>query len=747
MGWSLCLALTSLWLSACEDSAAKMKLTMDRTSIQFMDVNGMAPPALKLKGSVNPLEESVYIGVAFTTNGLQSVAYDIVDNTLPIEVTPKQTQATGSGTLTDQIAIVACLDEQCEKHIAGSPAIISVTYTVRSRLVSNPAELSFTHVLGSDTPVSEKALSVQSPLASQWEASASPRWIRLSGTTSGPTPGGVSVGIDTRALSLGAHHGSVILKSPLTGETLDVPVTLQVKPATLSTTPSTVSLGGEDGLELSLPLALGLDTGGNAYDWTAEVDTGGGPAWLQLSSTSGKASSSAAALTVSADPTGMKEGVYSGRLRFTSRVEGQTVTREVPVSLLLAPHKLWVPDNGVGLVSTPSVSRLTHTVKVKDNWGLSTTPWTASADQPWLSVTPGGTSGGGLTLTANPDGLAADNIHYATVTLRYDDGHVRGSETIRVGLWVGSSSPRSKDFVYVDTGTFSVVATDPIRPYAYVPTDDQTVAVFNLYTASLVTTLTGFSGYPGRLAVSSDGSTLYVLLTTTNRVLPVDLDTFTLGASSSVGWSGSYSDLTYVRPQGHGLLLANGGAIYDPSVGQAITLVTSGFGLSTSASLDGSLFCGSKSDGATSSLNCYGLRYSDVGGGIATVTPRGRFTSYSSDVALTQDGSRMYATSGASGTIAVHDGRTAETLSPLTAGSFCCSAVEVGPDDRIYAADLSYGYGTDDVWVFDETGTLLHSFRVTFSSSHFNQDSLRISGDGRRLVALSWDTLVLVTPP
>ena len=49
--------------------------------------------------------------------------------------------------------------------------------------------------------------------------------------------------------------------------------------------------------------------------------------------------------------------------------------------------------------------------------------------------------------------------------------------------------------------------------------------------------------------------------------------------------------------------------------------------------------------------------------------------------------------------------------------------------------------------MFDETGTLLHSFRVTFSSSHFNQDSLRISGDGRRLVALSWDTLVLVTPP
>ena len=51
---------------------------------------------------------------------------------------------------------------------------------------------------------------------------------------------------------------------------------------------------------------------------------------------------------------------------FTSTVKGVTVNQKIPVSLTLTAHKPWVFDNGVALVSTPSASKLTHTVKVKD---------------------------------------------------------------------------------------------------------------------------------------------------------------------------------------------------------------------------------------------------------------------------------------------------------------------------------------------------------------------------------------------
>ncbi|MBN1209960.1 MAG: BACON domain-containing protein [Myxococcaceae bacterium] len=748
MRWGLRLALASLWLSACGSGAGDMHLSVDSTSIVFQDVSGKAPEAQLLSARIRPLTQSVFVGIAFTQSGLESVAYDLSGNPFPILVTPKDPEALGSGTQTDQVIIAACVDEECTQHIAGSPVIVDVTYTVRSYLTAEPAELSFAHALGSNAPPGSLPLSVQSPFATHWSASASSSWIHLSGDTQGAAPGGPRVEVDPSGLPLGTHRGSVTLTAMETGETVDVPVTLRVKPAAFVPTPPTLSFGGQDGLELSAKtLALGLDTGSNAYDWTAVVDTGAGPQWLKLSSTSGEVSASATPITVSVDPTALKDGVHTASLRFTSSVAGQTITQDVPVSLLLAPHKLWVPDNGVGLVSMPSVSRLTHTVKVKDNWGLSTTPWTASSDQPWLSVTPSGTGGGSLTLTANPASLAADQIHYATVTLGYDDGLVQGSETVRVGLWVGSQPPSSQG---LNAGLFPVFVTDPIRPYVYLRGSlDSSISVYNLYTAGLVAQVTGLDGHPGRMAISSDGSTLYVLITSNNRIVPVDLSTFTGGASSGVRTGNSYG-ITYARPNGHGLVLINGGDIYDPAAGAVLTGVTGSLAdiFIGSASLDGSLVCGSVLNFSTS-LNCYGLRYSEINGGLVTLTVRGAgpFGIASIDLAINQDGSRVYAFLGTPGAIAVYDGQTTGALAPLATGA-SCDSFEVGPDDRIYAASEFARYDPKELWVFDSAGTLLDSYRVTSEGDFIQGGQLKVSGDGRRLVVLTGDgVLKFVTMP
>jgi hypothetical protein len=120
--------------------------------------------------------------VEWTGNGLSSVMYDRSGDSLTIRVTPKEPAEVGVGTFTDQVVVFACADTLCRRHLDGSPKTVSVTYTVRNRLVAAPAALSFAHVLGSTPFPSPRALSLQGTSVN-WTASADSSWIQLSATS------------------------------------------------------------------------------------------------------------------------------------------------------------------------------------------------------------------------------------------------------------------------------------------------------------------------------------------------------------------------------------------------------------------------------------------------------------------------------------------------------------------------------------------------------------------------------------
>src|SRR5207302_2589980 len=122
-------------------------------------------------------------------------------------------------------------------------------------------------------------------------------------------------------------------------------------------------------------------------------------------------------------------------------------------------HKLLVDGNGVAFAKTPTLSKLTQTLKVRDNLGLATN-WLAGSDQTWLLVTGSGTAGGDLVLTADPTGLPADTLNLATVTITSPDTSVESTETVRVGLWVGSADPTATS-ISIATATANIAA-DPI---------------------------------------------------------------------------------------------------------------------------------------------------------------------------------------------------------------------------------------------------------------------------------------------
>ncbi|MFP2907920.1 YncE family protein [Pyxidicoccus sp. 3LFB2] len=623
---------------------------------------------------------------------------------------------------------------------------VPVSLSVQNRLVVTPEALSFDHVLGSSTRPGSAALSLQGT-GVHWSVSASPGWIQLSGAASGVTPASLSVGVNPAGLPVGTHEGDITLTNTDTGEVTTVPVALRVVAPSLSTSPGSLSFSSSD---MESPpaksLSLSLETGTATHGWTATLDTGGGAQWLKLSSTSGTVSASGTTLSVSVDSTGLQGGTYSASIVFTATVEGQRVSRTVPVSLAIHGY-LWVADNGVGLVSTPSVSKLSHTVTVKDSLGQPLSSWEARSSHAWLSVTGGGTSGE-LTLTANPASLTDNTLHLAEVSIAHGDTPDQVSEVVKVGLWVGTAVTNGQDTLPI---AYRVVETDPIRPHAYVHNGAGSLFVYNLYTAGLVATLTNLGSSLGAMTVSSDGSTLYVLDATAQRIIPVDLGTLTAGtpwpvSSSSQGW------LTYTRPQGHGLVLTHGGQIFEPTTGAVVTLVTgrmpSGMA-ELSASQDGSLFCGINTGISPYTMSCSALQYTSRTGAV-TITARGSgpfgVGSNGRDVAVNHDGSRVYAASGAPYSFTVYDGQTLSVLTQLPADAYP-NAVEVGPDNRLYGA-ASVWYGPRDVWVYDNAGLPLGSYDLSGYARNILERQLKVSGDGKRFVVLTDDPrLVFVTAP
>ncbi len=754
--WSrvLGLVLVALGSSACDGESIirePQSLKVSANSLSFSnrpEDEGAALTPNKITAEILNPSSRVYIRLTHTQNGLQGVSTHFVSNPFTIEVSPKLPAAVGIKTVTDQVLIAACEDPQCDRHIKGSPAQVDVSYTVRSRFSSRQGFSSLSYVLG-DGLLPSSSLFIASLGSIDWVATANQPWIRLP-KSRGQTPEPVMMELDREQgarLPVGSYQGEVTFSNPeALVENRVFPVTLQVVPPTLSLSSSELTFGGADGTELSpRTLNLSLNTGNNAYPWTATIDTGSGPQWLSLSSTSGTVSHdpfNPTQLTVSVDPTGLPHGTHTGKVTFTASVKGVTVTQTLPVSLTLVAHKLWVSDNGVGLVSTPSASKLTHTVTVKDVVGQNPAPWTASSNQPWLSVT--SSDSRTLTVTANPAGLTADTLHLATVTLSPQDSSL-GGDTVQVGLWVGARASNSRDTL---TTTGRELEMDPIRPYVYVH-DGLNLSVYNVYTASLVASLPSLGGNLGAMTLSTDGSTLYVLDQGT-QIIPVKLATMT----ASRPWYSSSrpsSDLTYARPNGRGVVFTTEARVHDADHGSVLR-VEGAYEYwrdnmsQATASVDGSVLCG-----RGGSLVCLDMSHPSLSDDInirSIVLSRRGVAQAGGEgyrqIALQQDGSRVYAALRNQFRINTYDTRNMSTL-PQRGGDAYVDHVAVGLDDRLYAVSHASN-GPHVVGVFDDAGSSLATYTVAPAAN--SVVGLGVSGDGKRFVTLTnLPTLELISTP
>lgn len=325
------------------------------------------------------------------------------------------------------------------------------------------------------------------------------------------------------------------------------------------------------------------------------------------------------------------------------------VPYSIDVTAPTSARKLLFSETGIALTATPRASRLERVVTIRDNQS-GATGWRASADQPWLQVTATGrtdTQGRAqITLQADASALQADSLNMAQVTLVPDDPAVIAPEQLVVGLWKGSGNLEQTQQLSIQSSIDMAAVADPARPYVYVATP-QGVDIYHTHLAMRVTNLVHFGSMPSRMAISDDGTRLYVSMA--SGVIHV-VDTRTGGTVASLPLPVSYTGpMAYLRPNGVGMLVVGGRTVMRTDTGAVLqsAFPASGYLPSlASASRDGSRLVLAGMPGevpqvwqtAYSESDPTRLQVQLVGGG-ASATPAAYATTWRSwDTALSADG-------------------------------------------------------------------------------------------------------------
>jgi hypothetical protein len=603
------------------------------------------------------------------------------------------------------------------------------------------ASLSFSAVNGTDIApkmVTTGVSNGQNPVVA---VTADVPWLKVTQSAGNTASAGFLVTPDPSLgpLASGTHQGHVTV-STTTGNTalsLVIPVQLQLLAPSLTASVTSLQLGGDKGRSLSpasLSVALSVPLSGSPWTVTSV------PAWLSPSRTGGTFQSGDNSLSLTPKLAALTPGQTSGNVVLGAQVNGDKLQVSVPVTVRLDQHKLIPSEVGLAFTQTPAWSRLSKTLTVRDNMNLST-PWTATSDQPWLTVTPSGNAGQALKITANPTGLSTDVVRTATVTLKSTDATVATPEKIRVGLWVGSGNPGGT--MTLSRNVAERFVLDPIRPLMYTTVDgEKDLVAYNLYTGKEVSRLNGVldgvaSGLPlgnPSGAVSPDGSRLY-LYNGPSVAVVIDLDLFTRLGSIPASLD---ADSVVVRPNGKPLLLGIG-QIWDVNTGAFLGLglapdhawvfaqdLSSAYGVRRGmspggvvrTSLDHSLALSSP---LTTSVPVW---FWDAGGSCASLS-------------LSPDGSTLAAacaaTSGSSTTPSAFTRfnlGTGQALAELPAPQFP-NNVQYTPDGRLVATVGGVSQLTD-FWVYNADSSLKTKLMLNggTSSNVVEKGSLRLSADG-----------------
>jgi hypothetical protein len=568
---------------------------------------------------------------------------------------------------------------------------IALTVTMKDSLRFDGQAPRVAAVFGYPT-TSQLPIAVKGAAGKRWQVTSDAPWLTVPAAVQAAGTTTFQATVNTTGVVVGSQVATIRLSSPDAGsETATFPVTLDVAAPELSVSVDSVALGGTDGLSFAAqPVSLSLDTGSNAYPWTATVTTDDGAAWLVSDALSGTVSATPSQLNLRVDRSKVRSGRYTGQLHLSVNVQGTVLQRSVPVTLNAAAEGLYLATNGVALSKFPNMGVLTRTIRVTTTADRAGAPWTASSNSAWLSATPSGTTGGDLVLAADPTGLTADHEYIAQVTLTSSDPSIESDETVRVGLWVGSTDPIKVTKPYAATNSYYLyTVNDPVEPYEFVSSSGTDVAVYNVYTGALVKTFAGVAPELGEMTVSSDGTTLFVVDATNYRIRPIRVADGTLLPAFQLtsDYMNYAMGIQYARPNGHPLLLTTmTGVIFDVATrtAQTATLHTMApgdtGGVQITVTPDGRhvALWGRSGYSSWDQVQQDELTFSPLTGQVTVTAGKTIMSSlYLVDVALTPDADRLYTAEYDVKAFDPVSGSQVQTITLPTKGAYTSVAMSV----------------------------------------------------------------------
>lgn len=550
---------------------------------------------------------------------------------------------------------------------------------------------------------------------------------------------------------------AAVCSRPYPGSPWEVPYSIEVVGGIDA--PSTIRLGGEIGRDLSpRALTVALNTGTDVHTWSLS----GVPDWLSVSATSGTASQTGANVELALR--GGFTGTRSADLVLTSKINSGTATRTVRVEAALDTRKLLFAETGVAFAATPQTALLQRTVPLRDSFGAAVA-WRASADQPWLRVTGSGSTNeqgvGALGLVADASSLAADSLHIARVTLTSEQPGIVAPETLVVGLWKGSAAMAQTIRVSTTglTSFSSGAVSDPVRPYFYLA-EGENINIYHTHTARKIGALARLPVFPVDLAISSDGSRLYVPDVPGQSVIVVDTATGQVLKKHPVPAGRKLTPMLYTRPNGTGVLVL---------AGTTAMLADSGELLDTKLAAErGNTYMSATPDGSRMALSGTSGEYPEVwkldfsqsapqkllmslvGGGPASAPVDVRSWLGVYDVAISADGTVLNAVSNAAGrgTQCVQWDVRAGVSLRNSLNTENARSVTVGSDGRVRCVTRndSPTDAVSSLQTFSQDGTPLRSYLLPdrgFSPLD-TVGLLRPSGDGLVEIGLGQGQIVFV---
>lgn len=276
-------------------------------------------------------------------------------------------------------------------------------------------------------------------------------WLNVS-QASGTTPGAFNVSVNTTGITPQACTGSITVSSAGAGNTVTIPVSLNVSTnPLLNIAPTSLNFAAPLGAgSLPTPLSISLtSTDSSSIPFTVGASTSTGGSWLFVTSSTGSTPSN---VQVTVNPSGLPVGIYTGTVTITS--PNLPAAQAIPVTLTVTSNITAAANPASVTLAAPMNSTTPVTAQVQITaTGPVTFSTAASTVQggTWLSVSPaGGSTPGTITISANATGLS-QGVYSGQVTVQIP-GANNSPINIPVTLTVG---PAASVTVSAQTLTFT----------------------------------------------------------------------------------------------------------------------------------------------------------------------------------------------------------------------------------------------------------------------------------------------------